>query len=557
MNTFKQLISEIKKRKIKNQKQLNKLKIEFARKYNLKPIPTNIEILNHATKSERLKLKNILTLKPIRTQSGVAPVAIMTKPHYCPHGSCLFCPGGLKSEFGDVPQSYTGTEPATRRAIRNGYDPYLQVMNRLEHYILMNQSPEKIELIIMGGTVLSLQKKYVDEFIMYAFKAMNDFSKLFYVEKKLNIKKFNDFFEINIERNDVKRIKRIHERLLKLKKKSKLKLQQKKNETSMIKCVSLVIETRPDVCGKKEIDRLLELGCTKVELGVQSVYDNILKDSGRGHTVKDSIDATQRLKDAGFKITYHLMPGMFGVNKLKDLKGLEEIFSNKLFRPDMLKIYPCMVMKGTKLYDLYKKKKYKPLTTKQAIVLISKFKALIPDYVRINRVQRDIPSSQVFKGVDKTNLRQYIMQYMNKHNMECRCIRCREIRNSKVEGKVEYNILVYEASNGDELFISAENKDKILGFCRLRFPFKPIRKEITKKSALIRELHVYGVSTSLNEKGKTQHKGIGKKLLFIAEDIIQKNKRNKIVVISGIGVRGYYKKLGYRLEGPYMVKKLK
>jgi len=556
MNFYKQIISEIKKRNISNQRDLNKLKLEFARKHKVN-FPTNIEILNHATKEERESLSHILKLKPVRTQAGVAPVAIMTKPHNCPHGSCIFCPGGPKSKFGDVPQSYTGTEPATRRAIRNGYDPYLQVMNRLEHYVLINQNPEKIELIIMGGTYLSLPEDYVDEFVMYAFKAMNDFSKLFYKDNKFNIEKFNEFFEINVNRDDPKRTERIHERLIKNKKESTLKKEHRRNETSHIKCVALVVETRPDVCETKHINKMLELGCTKVEVGVQSVYDEALFRTGRKHTAQQAIDSTQRLKDAGFKVTYHLMPGMLGVDRKKDLEGLKQIFTDSNYRPDMLKIYPCMVMKGTVLYDMYMDKRYKPLTTKQATALIAKFKATIPEYVRINRVQRDIPSTQVFKGVDKTNLRQYIHQYMKKHNLECRCIRCREIKDTVIDGDIEYNLLVYEASQGDEVFISAEYKDKIIGFCRLRFPYKSERKEITKKSALIRELHVYGASTSLKQKGSTQHKGIGKKLLSMAEDLIKKNGRDKIVVISGVGVRGYYKKLGYKLQGPYMIKYLK
>ncbi|MBW3019904.1 tRNA uridine(34) 5-carboxymethylaminomethyl modification radical SAM/GNAT enzyme Elp3 [Candidatus Woesearchaeota archaeon] len=557
MKVLKVLIDEIKKNKnkIKNQRDLNSLKLQFARSHGIN-FPTNIEIMNQVPKKDRDELKKILMLKPVRTISGVAPVAIMTKPHKCPHGSCLFCPGGPKSKFGDVPQSYTGKEPATRRAIRNGYDPYLQVMNRLEHYVLINQNPEKVELIIMGGTFLSLSYDYVDEFVMYAFKAMNDFSELFYKDNELDIEKFQDFFEINTNRDDPERMNRIHAKLLKYKKTSTLAKEKKRNEDSMIKCIGQVIETRPDVCNEKHIDKMLELGCTKVEVGIQSVYDEALRVTGRQHTAQQGIDATQRLKDAGFKVTYHLMPGMIGVDRKKDLEGLKQIFTDTRYRPDMLKIYPCMVMPGTVLYDMYKEKRYKPMTTKQAVALIAKFKDTIPEYVRVNRVQRDIPTTQVSKGVDKTNLRQYIMEYMKKHNLECRCIRCREIKDTVIKGEIEYNLLVYEASEGDEVFISAEYNDKIVGFCRLRFPYKPYRKEITKKSALIRELHVYGASTSLKEKGTTQHKGVGKKLLAMAEDLVKKNNRNKIVVISGVGVRGYYKKLGYKLEGPYMVKKI-
>lgn len=542
MNVYRKLILDIKKNKISNQRDLNKLKTEYARKYHI-GIPSNTELLNHVSEKERISMKNILTMKPVRTQSGVAPVAIMTKPHKCPHGKCIFCPGGVKSEFGCVPQSYTGKEPATRRAIRNDYDPYLQVMNRLEHYIIMNQNPEKIELIVMGGTFLALSKKYRDDFVMYSFKAMNDFSKNFYKNNKLDIKKFEEFFELKVDRNDEERISRIQNRLLKMKKSSSLESEQRKNEKSKIKCVSLVIETRPDVCGKKEINELLRLGCTKVELGVQSVYEGAIKKAGRGHIVKDSIKATKLLKDAGFKITYHMMPGLPGVSLKDDLNGLKEIIFNEYFKPDMLKIYPCMVMKGTKLYSM---KKFKPLTTKKAIILISKFKTFIPEYMRVMRVQRDIPSFVVEKGVDKTNLRQYITEFMKKNDMKCRCIRCREIKNEKI-GKIKYKIFSYEASEGVEFFISAESNDKIVGFCRLRFD---------DQNVFIRELHVYGTSTSLKEKGKTQHKGIGKKLMNIAEDLCKRSGVKKLFVISGVGVRDYYRKLGYKKEKTYMVKKL-
>lgn len=543
MNVYRKLISDIKKNKISNQKDLNKLKTVYARKYKI-GIPSNTEILNHVTPRERVTMKNVLTMKPVRTQSGVAPVAIMTKPHKCPHGKCIFCPGGVKSEFGNVPQSYTGKEPATRRAIRNEYDPYLQVMNRLEHYVIMNQNPEKVELIIMGGTFLALTKKYKDDFVALAFKAMNDFSKKFFKNNKLNIKKFEDFFELKIDRNDEQRIFRIKNRLKKMKKTCSLESEQRKNEKSKIKCVSLVIETRPDVCGKKEIKELLRLGCTKVELGVQSVYNDAIKKAGRGHSVEDSVEATKMLKDAGFKVTYHMMPGLPGVDLKKDLDGLKEIIVNSYFRPDMLKIYPCMVMKGTKLYDFYVKKKFKPLTTAKAVKLIAKFKTFIPEYMRVMRVQRDIPSFMVEGGVDKTNLRQYITEHMKKEKTVCRCIRCREIKNEVIK-KIEYKLFSYQASEGVEFFISAESNDKIVGFCRLRF---------NDKDVFIRELHVYGQATSLKEKGKTQHKGIGKELMKIAEDLCKRSGVKKLIVISGVGVRDYYRKLGYKKQKTYMVK---
>lgn len=554
----REIISEIKNKRITTQEQLNKAKLRTARKYHLKKVPTNIELSNCATPEERENLKGILTIKPVRTISGVAPIALMTMPHKCPHGKCIYCPGGINSEFGNVPQSYTGKEPATRRAIRNCYDPYLQAMNRLEQYVVMNKVPEKAEIIIMGGTFPSLPIKYQSEFTKLVFKALNDFSKLFYKKGALDVNTFRNFFEVKESINSEERAKRIREKLLKQKNKGKksLEAEQKNNEKSKIRCTALTIETRPDWCGKKEINQMLKLGCTRVELGIQTIYDDILKNVERGHTVAESIKATQLLKDACFKINYHIMPGLPGATKEKDIKFFHELFSNESFKPDMLKIYPCMVLKGTKLYEMYRKKQFSPLTTQKAAELIIELKKIVPEYVRIMRVQRDIPTYATESGVGMTNLRQHIDKIMKERKIKCRCIRCREIGRNTAEGKTEFKEIHYTASGGTEFFITAELNDFILGFCRLRFPFKPFRKEITQDSALIRELHVFGEATSLGKKGKTQHKGTGRALMGIAERISKAYYKKKMVVISGIGVRNYYKKLGYKLQGQYMVKNL-
>ncbi|MBT3304067.1 tRNA uridine(34) 5-carboxymethylaminomethyl modification radical SAM/GNAT enzyme Elp3 [Candidatus Woesearchaeota archaeon] len=556
----KEIIREIKKNKITTQIQLSKLKLKIARKYHLKKVPNNVELSNHASDSDREKLKHLLTIKPIRTLAGVAPVALMTPPHECPHGKCDYCPGGPNSEFGSVPQSYTGKEPATRRAIRNKYDPYLQVFNRLEQYVVMNKVPDKAEVIVMGGTFPSLPVRTQDHFIKFIFKALNDFSKIFYKNKKLNIKKFNTFFEIKKDINDLARIDRIQARILKEKKKNKvtLKGEQLKNESSKIRCVALTIETRPDYCNQQHVNQLLKLGCTKVELGVQTTKNSVLKSIKRGHTVEDAITATKLLKDACFKVTYHIMPGLPGVNAKQDLNNFKELFLNPDFKPDMLKIYPCMVLKGTNLFKLYKQHKFKPLTTKKATSLISEMKSFIPRYVRVMRVQRDIPSYMVEAGVDRTNLRQYIDTFMKKKNWSCNCIRCNEIGRKPAKGKVSFDYITYSASDGIEFFIYAEIKDSLVGFARLRFPSDSFRKEITQNAALLRELHVYGMPVPIGEKSsETQHKGVGKNLLHIAEKIAKTYYKDKMVVISGIGVRPYYKnKLGYKQQGPYVVKQL-
>jgi len=561
---YRELIEIIKKEKPTKRK-LARIKINLCKKYNVKEIPTDIKILLHATPQDIDKLS--LVTKPTRTISGVAVVAIMSYPFSCPHGKCIVCPGGPASPFGDIPQSYTGKEPATMRALRNNFDSYLQVMNRLEQYIVTGHAPDKVELIIMGGTFPSFRKSYQEKFISYAFKAMNDFSSMFYRKNKFDYKKFKQFFELPGDVGDPIRTKNIHEKLKKLRGKSILEKEQKKNEKSNIRCVGLTLETRPDYAKLKQGKEMLKLGCTRVEIGVQSVYEKALKNIKRGHSVKDTIESFKILKDLGFKINAHYMLGLPGISKEKDLEGLQELFLNPDFKPDMLKIYPCMVVEGTELYKLWKKKKYKPLTTKQAGEIIAEAKRFIPTYCRITRIMRDIPTNMTKAGVDRTNLRQYIEQLTKKKKIKCKCIRCRESghvlrknKNIKV-GKIKIKVLYYNASDGNEFFISCEDpkNDILFGYCRLRFPNKLLRKEITEDSALIRELHIYSPLISIGKKSKHsyQHRGLGKKLLEKAEEIAKTYYKKKIVIISGIGARRYFSKMNYRKQGPYMVKLLK
>ncbi len=550
---FKELIDILKKKKLSKEK-LVKLKAKLCKKHGVREIPKDIQILLNAEPEEMEGIE--LVSKPTRTISGVAIIAIMSKPFKCPHGKCLMCPGGPASVFGNVPQSYTGKEPATMRAIRNNFDSYLQVMNRLEHYVVQGHSPEKAELIVMGGTFPSFPKGYQDEFVMYAFKAMNDFSVMFYKKGRFDALKFKKFFELPGDVKDEKRTKIIHAKLLKLKEKSNLVKEQLWNEKSRIRCVGLTLETRADFAKLKQANEMLRLGCTRVEVGVQSVYDKALNAIKRGHGVEDTIESFRVLKDLGFKINAHYMLGLPGVSYKEDLAGLRRLFADPDFRPDMLKLYPCMVMKGTGLYRMWKKGKYKPLTTSRAAEMIADFKKHVPPYVRIMRVQRDIPTYATAAGVDRTNLRQYVEDVMRKKKIKCSCIRCREIGRAKRVGKARLKVLYYTASEGDEFFISVEDKENIFGFCRLRFPSQSLLKEITDDSALIRELHVYGPATAIGKRGIVQHKGIGKMLLHQAEDIAKTYYKNKMVVISGIGARDYYRKMGYKKEGAYMVKRL-
>ncbi len=560
--TFFTEIVELIKKKKPTKKQLAIEKTRLCRKFRLKRIPTDIEIMLHAALKDLPKIRKFLLTKPTRTISGVAVCAIMTKPIPCPHGKCSYCPGGPESVFGSVPQSYTGKEPAARRAIRNKYNAYLQVMNRLEQYVVAAHVPDKTELIIMGGTFPSFPKSYQENFIKNAMQAMNDFSSLFIKNNNLDITKFKEFFQLPGDITDSKRTKNIQKKLLKNKRKTTLEKEQIKNEKSAIRCVGLTIETRPDYGKLKQANEMLRLGCTRVELGIQTVYDKVLEKIERGHSVKDSIESTEILKDLGFKINYHMMPGLPEVTEKQDLAALKTLFKDENFKPDMLKIYPCMVMKGTKLFKEWKKGNFKPLTTEKAASLIAEFKKYVPEYCRIMRVQRDIPTFMTSSGIDRTNLRQYVEKICKEKNIKCRCIRCREAgynKNININN-LKIKIIEYNASHGKEFFIVAEDRknDVLFGYCRLRFPSRSLRKEITKDSALIRELHIYSTAVQIGKKSKEsfQHRGIGKKLMKIAEEIAKNNNKNKVVVLSGIGAREYFKKLNYKLEGSYMVKKL-
>lgn len=533
--------------------QLESLRIETAKKFELKKLPKNIE-LNLISDDFELKTK------PMRTQSGVAPVAIMTEPRECPHGTCTFCPGGINSYFGNVPKSYTGNEPASMRAIRNKFDAYLQVFNRLEHYVLLGQIPEKVELIIMGGTFLSYPIGYQDNFVKDVFQAMNDFSSLFFVEGSLNKNIFRQFFEFDLEFKSEERTRRIHEKLLQLKKETKLEEEQIKNETARIRCVALVIETKPDWCFEEHINQALKLGATRIEVGVQSLDDEILKKVNRGHNVSDTIKCFEMLKNAGYKVIAHWMPGLPGVNPRDEVENFKKLFEDSRFRPDGLKIYPCIVMPGTPLYRQYQKGLFKPLRTREAAEIVAKCKEFIPRYCRIYRVNRDIPTKVTIDGVGITNFRQVVHELMKKENKKCECIRCRESRDKKVNwDNVKLNRIDYEASNGKEIFLSFDDieKDVLLGFLRLRFPNERFRNEITRDSAIVREIHVYGEAASIGEVGKIQHRGLGKRLMNEAEKIAKQNNKNKIVVISGIGVREYFYKIGYEKDGAYVSKLLR
>ncbi len=463
--------------------------------------------------------------KPSKTLSGVTPLAVVLKPKACNHGICLYCPSL------HVPQSYTPKSPAIMRAMMLDYNAYKQVKARLRAYSVMNHPTDKIELIIMGGTFLDYPIKYQEKFVKDCYDALNN------------------------------------------KKSRNLSEAKKKNETAKHRCVALCIETRPDVCGKQEIQRILNYGCTRVELGVQAIDNKIYEKVKRGHTVKDVIDATKLLKDSGFKVGYHIMPGLPGMTTAKDLKMFRKLFNDQRFKPDQLKIYPCQVIRGAELEKWYWQEKYKPYNKQELKKLLIRMLKIIPNYCRVMRIMREIPPAYLIAGVINIDLRsefeKEIRDTEGKNKIKINEIRFREIGRQKnkenIDRKVKIKITKYKASEGEEYFIEAVNKNKILfGLLRLRFPDKVFIDEL-KDAVIIRELHVYGKAIEIGKSGKqSQHIGIGKMLMQKAEKIVEKeNNKNKqgkkfqkIAVISGVGVREYYKKLGYKLKGNYMVKRL-
>ncbi len=483
-------------------------KVWACKRFNLNTVPSNSEILKHVTDDERSTVLPFLLKKPMRTLSGVAVVAVMTSPHPCPHGKCTYCPGGVEN---DSPQSYTGKEPAARRAGRNNFDPFLQVNDRIAQLEAIGHTTDKIDLIIMGGTFTSRDEEYQTWFVKRCFDAMNG--------------------------RDAPDIQTAHEW----------------NETAEHRCVGLTVETRPDVFDDVQIERSMALGATRVELGVQILDDDILRSVERGHGIKEVIDGTKRCKDHGLKICYHIMPGLPGSSPEKDMECFRRVFDDPDFRPDMLKFYTTLVVAGTKLYDMWQVGEYEPYDVEKATALLADMKAYVPEYVRIQRIQRDIPAPQIAAGILESNIRQLVQKRLEDTDRECRCIRCREVGHNDLDledpSLIKMGDLQYEASGGHEHFINLSYEDKLIGYVRLRVD--------DNSCATIRELKVFGKMAQIGKDGEDwQHRGFGKELVAQAERTAKAEGRKRIRVTSGVGVRGYYRSLGYRLEAPYMVKDL-
>jgi elongator complex protein 3 len=504
---------------------VNRLKIEVCRKYRSPFVPANSEILKLVSDSQLTRLRPLLVDKQVRSLSGVTTVAVMPKPYNCPHGECTYCPGG--PEVG-VPRAYTGKEPAVMRALESDYDPFRQVQSRLVQLRGMGHPVDKVELIIVGGTFPFMPRSYQEGFVKRCLDALN-----------------------GVESGSLSEAKNL-------------------SENAKVRNVGVTVETRPDWSRKGHVDHMLSMGVTRVEIGVQTLYDDVYERIHRDHSVQDVIEATATLKDSGLKVGYHMMLGLPGSDPDRDLDAFRTIFYNQEFRPDMLKIYPCLVTPGTQLYEDWKAGSYRPYSTEEAAGLIAEIKRFIPPWVRIMRIQREIPVDGISDGVKNGNLRQMVQEELADRGIVCHCIRCREVGQqmmkrgeSDLDCEPRIRNLTYEASGGTEIFLSYEDEelDVLVGYVRLRIPEESAhRSEIRdRKSAIIRELHVFGptLPVGIRSDSAFQHRGYGSKLILEAERIARDEyDRDKMVVISALGTKSYYARFGYSHDGPYVSKLL-
>ncbi|WP_228546412.1 tRNA uridine(34) 5-carboxymethylaminomethyl modification radical SAM/GNAT enzyme Elp3 [Halegenticoccus tardaugens] len=514
-------------------------KLKACSEFSSPKVPKNADILKHAPDAHREDVKEVVRRKPVRTASGVSPVAIMTSPRMCPHGKCLYCPGGPASEFSSA-QSYTGHEPAAARGVQNDYDPYGQVTLRLEQLRHIGHPVDKVELILMGGTMTARSHDYQEWFVKRALEAMNDYDRSAEPEPGED-----GSFKPDPEAVEFRYLEDVIAA----------------NETADVRNVGTTFETKPDWCDPEQIDRMLDLGGTKVEVGVQTTYERINREMHRGHGTRDSVDANRRLRDSAFKVGFHMMPGQPGMTREMCVEDFRQLFENPNWRPDYLKIYPTLVVRDTRVYDMWRREEYDPLTNEEAAEVVAEVMGMIPKYTRLQRVQRDIPADFIDAGVWKSNLRQLAEQTAEERGIELRDIRAREVGMNEADpdpAAVELDVMAYEAVGGTEHFISFEDReqDLLIGFCRLRFPGDPVRREL-RDAALVRELHVYGSEAGIGADGDWQHRGYGRKLIRKAEELAADAGYDKVSVISGIGVRRYYRdKLGYYQDGPYVSKRL-
>lgn len=510
------------------------------------PQPANRHILqayHELIKKKRLKPQPQLTKffqkAGIRSNSGIAVVTSLLKPYACP-GKCVYCPTETR-----MPKSYIASEPAAARSLRLNFNPYLLMQKRLEMLERNGHPTDKIEYITKGGTWNAYPLKYQYWYVYESFKACNDLTRRNPIgtsdEEDWNDKPLQELINATIA-------------------------EQRYNEKANHRIIGLTLETRPDAISAKTIHHMRLQGATRIELGLQAPDDRILTLIKRGHTVNEFRRAMKLLRQAGFKVDLHFMPDLPGTTPEHDVEMYEDVFSDPGLKPDMIKIYPNTVIETAELYQWFKDGRYKSYGDKQLFWALKEMKKATPRYCRISRLIRDIPSGEIKDGNTVTNLREMLEHNLKKEGHTCVCLRCREIgRHTDLDGDVSDTLFVdeYDTDGGREYFITYEDPQRrvVYGFLRLRIPterneqIEKVMPEL-KGAAFVRELHVYGQLVQIGKRKElaTQHRGVGKRLLNAAERIAVKNKLQKVAVISGVGVRGYYRKRGYRLQGTYMIK---
>ena len=489
--------------------------------FSLDRYPSNSEIMASLPIFARASYKELLRVHPRRSGSGIVVVTAFSAPFLCPHGTCVFCPGGPRT---GTPQSYLPDSPGMRSALALGFDPFLQVRRSLEKYTSNGHPTDKVEAIIEGGTFIAVPIEYQNDFVKGVYDGLNGM------------------------------------------KSSSLEETQHTNESSSSRCVGLTLESKPDWCSPRDIDLMLAYGITRLEIGVQSLDDKALARSNRGHRVEDSERAFQVARDAGLKVTAHMMPGLPGATPETDLSDLRSLFEDEAFRPDMSKLYPTLVIPGTALEMQFQAGKYMPYDRETVVDLLSEMKRFVPPWHRIMRIQREIPAREISGGVRSGNLRELVLARAREKGVKCQCIRCREValRGPADLGEsdsLEYKEVRYPASSGTEVFGSFEYRNSmvIAGFVRMRLPSERAHRPEVQRSAIVRELKVYGRAVELGRKQANawQHRGLGMSLLRTMEKVAREQfDVRTLLVTSAVGTRNYYRKLGYERVGPYMGRKL-
>ena len=491
-------------------------KLAWSRDHPGAALPSNVEWVRSRPPSEQGRY-GAIRRKPTRTLSGVAVVAVMTAPAACPHGRCSYCPGGVAM---NAPQSYTGEEPSALRGAQFGYDARAITENRLATLETIGHSTSKVEVILMGGTFPSRPVAYRDSVFRGVFDGLNGFPSASLAEA------------------------------------------HRANETAARRCVSLTVETRPDWCDGRVLPGLLDAGVTRVEIGVECLDDDVLDAVGRAHGVAEVVDATREARDRGLKVCYHLMLGLPGMTPEKDLGDARRVFDDPRFRPDMVKIYPTLVLPGTPLYEEWRVGRYEPYDAATAARTLAEIKALLPGWVRVQRIQRDIPARLIAAGVRESNIRQHAQRLLHASGRRCACLRCREAgrRASPDPSAFELREMSYRAAGGDERFLSFEDPatDTVAAFLRLRFPSEGTDGGLD--APVIRELKTLGseVPVGTTDAGRTsyQHRGLGRRLFGQAERASYDAGFRRLYVTSAVGTRPYYRKLGFAPAGPHMMKPL-